>query len=102
MMWYLYLNLKDNTNFHNLTNAQMLELESLKKDLSIVIQSADKGGAVVILDRKDYEFEIQRQLSNSAFYKKLSMNPLAHFKTSVHNTLQLFVDSGLLTKGEYD
>ncbi len=28
---------------HNLTNAQLLELESLKKDLSIVIQSADKG-----------------------------------------------------------
>ncbi len=85
-----------------MTNAQLLELESLKKDLSIVIQSADKGGVVVILDRKDYAFEIQRQLSNSAFYKKLSMNPLAHFKTSVHNTLQLFVDSGLWTKGEYE
>ncbi len=85
-----------------MTNAQLLELESLNKDLSIVIQSADKGGAVVILDRKDYAFEIQRQLSNSAFYKKLSMNPLAHFKTSVHNTLQLFVDSGLWTKGEYE
>lgn len=47
-----------------------LNWNHLKKDLSIVIQSADKGGAVVVLDRQNYEFEIQRQLSNSVFYKK--------------------------------
>ncbi len=41
----------------------------LKKICPIVIQSADKGGAVVILDRKDYEFEIQRNFLIQFFIK---------------------------------
>lgn len=64
---------------HNLSEAQLPELALLKQDSSIVIQSADKGGAVVILNRRDYEVEIQRQLSNSTFYKKLSTNPVINF-----------------------
>jgi len=50
---------------HNLTEGQRDGLEALRNDKSAVFQSADKGGAVDILDRHAYESEIQRQLSNT-------------------------------------
>jgi hypothetical protein len=44
------------------------------KDSSLVIKSADNGGAVVVLDYEKYK-EIQRQLSNEHFYRKVSVDP---------------------------
>ncbi len=63
--------------FNNLPEAQRLELNSLKTDKSLVIQSADKGEAIIIMDRTAYEAEIHRQLSNSTFYRKLQKCPPA-------------------------
>lgn len=61
-------------------------MEARRKDKSMVIKSADKGGAVVILDRHAYEAEIQRQLSVSTFNEKFKYNPVSPFKTSVYDS----------------
>ena len=41
-------------------------------DNNIIIKPADKGGATVIMNKKDYIQEANRQLSNTLHYKKLS------------------------------
>lgn len=66
----------------------------------IVIQSADKGGALVILDRSAYNREAMRQLSNSLFYCKLQGNPITDFKTKVHDCLNELLKKGEITKDE--
>ena len=48
-----------------------------KSGRNIVITNADKGGAVVILDVKNYEKQCERQLHNTENYKHLQKDPTA-------------------------
>jgi len=52
----------------NLSTAQSEALKSLKSNSNIIIQEADKGGAVVIMDSNLYIQEGLRQLNNSKYY----------------------------------
>lgn len=83
---------------NNLTKDQRMELNSIKKDKTLVIQSADKGGAIVIMDRVAYVGESNRQLSNTTFYKKLSHNPTLDFKLQIKNKLDLLLETEEITK----
>ena len=47
----------------------------LKERDDIVIKSADKGSAVVVMDKVDYLEEANRQLTDERFYKKLDSEP---------------------------
>lgn len=58
-------------NIKNLNKEEINALQELKKAKHIVIKPADKGSAVVIMDREQYILEAQRQLDNSMYYKKL-------------------------------
>ena len=49
-------------------------LESLTNNESIIIKEADKGGAVVIMDRDYYETKIMKMLLNPEFYSEMSEN----------------------------
>lgn len=56
------------------TNLSPQEMEALKElihNKHIVIKPADKGSAVVILGRDQYIKEVNRQLSDQIYYKKL-------------------------------
>ena len=55
----------------NLSVEEFEALFALGKNDSIVIKPADKGSAVVILDRDQYLWEGYRQLNNSTYYSKL-------------------------------
>jgi len=54
----------------NLTKAQRRALHNLKRRHDIVIKSADKGSATVIIDRTWYLDECYRQLNNPTFYEQ--------------------------------
>ena len=54
----------------NLPKAQRRALRLLKQRHDIVIKSADKGSATVIMDRKWYLEECYRQLNNPTFYEQ--------------------------------
>ena len=56
--------------FNNLINSERKALYDLKNDKSIVIKSADKGSAVVVLDREDYIIEAGKQLGDEEFYEE--------------------------------
>ena len=46
-------------------------LEKLKRNQSIVIKIADKGGAIVVMDKSEYTELIKKDLNNSKYYTKL-------------------------------
>jgi len=45
-------------------------INKLKANHDLVIKGADKGGSVVVMDRKLYELEGLRQLTNTHYYKE--------------------------------
>ena len=59
----------------NLTKADHGALQSLKKRDDIIIKPADKGSAVVVVDREHYISEAERQLNDSNFYTSLDHDP---------------------------
>jgi len=52
----------------NLSPEERQALNSLRRNTSIVIKPADKGGATVILDRSSYIQEALRQLNDTEYY----------------------------------
>jgi hypothetical protein len=55
----------------NLTKEDRNAIKELKDKSDIVIKSADKGSAIVIMDRKDYVFEAERQLKINRHYREI-------------------------------
>uniref|UniRef100_K7G6Y6 Reverse transcriptase domain-containing protein n=1 Tax=Pelodiscus sinensis TaxID=13735 RepID=K7G6Y6_PELSI len=73
---------------HNLSRAEHHAIQSLKNNLDIVIKPADKGGAVVIMNKADYNQEATRQLSNTTFYKPLPSDPTLDYQKKLHCLLK--------------
>ena len=81
----------------NLSPNETLALKELCNNRDIVIKPADKGSAVVIMQRKDYLKEGYRQLADINFYRKLDHDPTAEF----HNTIRNFLED-MYQNGEID
>jgi len=58
-------------NSHNLPRDEELAKANLKANKHIIIKPADKGSAVVVMNREDYIAEGVRQLSDQNFYKEV-------------------------------
>ena len=54
----------------------------VKQNQEIVIKRADKGGATVILNKRDYIAEAEKQLNDYRFYNKLDSDP-----THIYNSI---------------
>lgn len=48
---------------YNLSKVEYEALNTLQRDPSIIIKLADKGGAIVVMDRQVYESEARTQFS---------------------------------------
>lgn len=55
----------------NLSQDEVTALRELMRNRHIVIKPADKGSAVVILSRDQYIMEVNRQLNDKIYYRKL-------------------------------
>lgn len=71
----------------NLNTEEIHALHGLKKAKHIIIKPADKGSAMVILDREQYVFEVQRQLNDKMYYKKLDTPIYMETVPLVHDVL---------------
>ena len=54
----------------NLTKEEYKSIKSLRNNPDIIIKPADKGSAIVILDKHYYKNEGERQLYNNHFYEE--------------------------------
>ena len=66
---------KRSTN--NISRDQRTALTQLQNNTDIIIQKADKGGGIIILNKSDYINSITKYLENSKIHKKLNKNPCA-------------------------
>ena len=54
----------------NLSKVEYQSIKSLRNHPDIIIKPADKGSAIVILDKHNYIAEGERQLQNEQFYEE--------------------------------
>ena len=65
-------------------------MTELQKRDDNIINNADKGGAITILDSDEYINEANRQLINEQCNQKLSSNPILNHSNTVNDTIDLF------------
>ena len=70
LRWY---NKKDH-RFENLTKDEYAAFLSLKSNDNIVIQKADQGNIVVILDQVSYVFDVEKFLGDTSKFIKVAFN----------------------------
>ena len=59
----------------NISSTDSRAIQSLKNNRQIIIKSADKGSAIIILDRSLYQNICETTLADETYYKKLNTNP---------------------------
>lgn len=83
---------------YNLTKAERQALEELKERNDIIITNADKGGAVVIQDTKDYVEEANRQLNDTNFYKRCERDLTESHCKQINNTINNLQAANMITE----
>ena len=71
----------------NLTKAQNLAIRELKKDRNCIVLTADKGAAMVIMDRQDYISKANNLLSQNT-YKSIQWDPINTIKNKLITILK--------------
>ncbi|XP_063448501.1 uncharacterized protein LOC134728033 [Mytilus trossulus] len=71
------------SSFYNTSPDEKKAIQSLRNRDDIVIKPADKGSAVVIMDKANYIAEAVRQLSDERFYQKLDYDPTSKIITAL-------------------
>ena len=81
--------LKTNSDqdWNNLTDLQRQALEAMQKNKELTIKSADKGGALTVMDTEKYNEAIRSMLGDERFYKEVEedLNPI--FERDVDKTV---------------
>ena len=85
----------------NITVKENEAIKSLRNDDSIVIVSADKGRAAVVMDKVEYEQKITEHLSDKLTYKSVTTNPNNTLQNKVNSELKQLRDFCCLTEEEY-
>lgn len=86
----------------NLTVQERKELERLKTNREIIIKSADKGGATVIMNTEDYIFEANRQLLDKKYYYPLSESIADINVLEIKKCLNSLKHQKFITQKQYD
>lgn len=67
-------------------------MNGLLQDPTITFKEADKGGALVVLNKTDYQRRIVEQLNNEQYYQKLTNDLTEHIKSLI----KIVVQEGLI------
>ena len=59
----------------NITEPEMRSLKRLRKDESIVVLPADKGKALLVMDKEEYVRKMEEKLSDETTYKRIGKDP---------------------------
>ena len=86
----------------NLSKGEFAAIKSLKNNDSIVIKKADKGSAVVVLDKNYYIQEGSRQLSDTQFYKQIPEDLTDLHVHKVNLAVNDLLDHGQITQKTAD
>ena len=82
----------------NINREEQKALENLSNYDDIIIKQADKGSAVIILDRDKYIAEAMRQLKDSEFYISLRDNPTVDMIRKVNGRVEKLHNDGHISQ----
>ncbi|XP_071493045.1 uncharacterized protein [Diadema antillarum] len=88
----------DIASHDNLPKEERQALSSLKNRSDIIIKPADKGSAVVVMDRQQYIDEAMKHLRNPSHYTLLDFDPTNNFSQQIQSTLDDMKEHEHLTK----
>ena len=72
----------------NITKEEAQALADLRKDQARVILTADKGVALVVMDRTEYSNKAQDLLEDGGTYKEIKTDPTNKLKNKLINLLK--------------
>ena len=84
----------------NLTKQEKIRLSQLRKDKDRVILTANKGVAMVIMDKEEYNSNAQELLATPA-YKSLPRDPANRIKAQLITKLRRIKKDNNLDEGTY-
>ena len=84
----------------NITSDEFKALKELKEDRDRVILTADKGVALVVMEKKDYILKAE-ELLNTSTYKKIPEDPTNKQKNKLVNILKRIKSEGGLNEDTY-
>ena len=87
-------------NWNNLNKYYCDALEQLKPKKSLIITVADKGGAIVVMNRKDYVDTVYKDVNNKKYYQKLDYDNSEEIIREKHKIIEQVKDS--LNDTEYN
>ncbi|XP_041417050.1 uncharacterized protein LOC121393214 [Xenopus laevis] len=87
----------------NLTRLEKEAITTVKADRDIIIRQADKGGAIVLLDKYFYIQEILNQLGDQTTYQSLPNDPTSAYKLKLDKVVGMGITAGWITEstGQY-
>ena len=88
----------------NISRQEEKVLKDLRTNKTILITKADKGNAVVVLNRVDYEKKIESMLSDETVYRHITdkrRNPTSKTELELQNRLLKLKKAGHLSDAEY-
>ena len=97
----IYKQIRNRHNGSNLCKSELLALRELKNNNDIIIKPADKGGAIVVMDRSLYVAEGRRQLHNTNYYRPLSTHIYPHTVPIINNILQKLLHKGFINDKQF-
>ena len=78
----------------NTTPREREALKELTRNPQIIVKPADKGGAIVILNRKDYLLEGFTQLANREFYQEIPDDLTENHRVIIQNQIEDLYQNG--------
>jgi len=100
LLKYINRSLKKNKFHHNISQHERLALKNLAKDSNIIIQRADKGGCIAILNASEYRNKINTMLSDDFTYTPIATVNLFKAKQEVDNIINSLYSHKYLTKSQ--
>ena len=96
------LNTFTNTSVHaNITKAEHLALKNLRKDKDHIIVTADKGVALVVMDKTEYITKCEALLQDNSFYQHLSKDTSPTIQKELIKILQDYKNNNFISETEY-
>jgi hypothetical protein len=86
---------------NNITKEESQALKELSQNRSIIIKPADKGGAIVIQDIRDYQNEANRQLADRKVYSRLTKDITGDKQKDINKLLKSYLERNWLNEQEY-
>ena len=101
---------RDSSKIHenNLSKEEHLALKDLIKNRDLVIQKADKGNTVVILNKNDYISRMNVILNDSSKFQKLSidqnkvLNHIVHMENRIIDVLKKLKKKKIISENKYE